>query len=127
MNGSDRSGADCFGNFDYKLVSFLRMPSRSIMPVGTPGPESGEHRLYDRTRNIRQPNVAALKLIRQAFARLFDAKSSLETCPYRSPVGFRKPSDPTDVPLHQRDGKQPEEGRLMKPRVAPIVQFAIGR
>ncbi len=58
---------------------------------------------------------------------LFDAKSSFETCAYQSPVRFRKPSDQADLPLRQRDGEQPEEGRLTKPRVPPIEQFAIGR
>jgi hypothetical protein len=48
------------------------------------------------------------------------AKTRFEARTNRTPIGFRKPPNLAYAALQKRDGKQPEEGRLMKSRLSPV-------
>jgi hypothetical protein len=54
------------------------------------------------------------------------AEPRLKTCAYGNPIGIGKPPDWPHFALRKRNGKQPEEGRLMKSRLFSVTQLAFG-
>ena len=49
------------------------------------------------------------------------AETRFEARANGTPVGFREPANQAHFPLQQGDGKEPEEGRLMKSRLSPVA------